>query len=325
VDGIERARFDPRETTSVQLHIGPETEVIEVRGEDAQGELALATLLVRWPELPRRGPLTDWIVLEGGQKVTIQLTPSRDEHGDLESARVEVSFAETQPIRAISLWAQQAWLGLTEWRRRSRDVSPGLRPGYSWLAKAAAAVAAVGIIAFAFILYQQQRTQIELPTPPRAALPTVPQIEPVSPRSPALPPVPPPSGQEPNQLIARATWNMAPDAALGAIRIEGTRSEATAVDLSLTQVTLLISLPVEDDRGQTYSRYRVTLVSAQKPVWTQTLRAPQASPGKRRHILSVVLFPQRLPREGSSAAQVEGQTRSGWQSLGQVPLDLMNR
>jgi hypothetical protein len=89
---------------------------------------------------------------------------------------------------------------------------------------------------------------------------------------------------------------------------------------------LLISLPVYDDETEeTYSSYHVTLSSAEKSIGQQMLRAPKISSNRRRHILSIDLFPQRLPERGAYDLRVEGQTQSGWQSLGHVLLNPLSR
>ncbi|MBI3950963.1 MAG: hypothetical protein HY314_10975 [Acidobacteria bacterium] len=323
VDGLERACFDPRRTPRIQLDVGAEADVIEVRDEDPQGELVLATLLVRSYQIAPGESFRDWAVLESGQKITIRLMPIRDASEEIEGAHVEIRYTETQPMQAIRSLAQRVWFGLADRPQRSHEVTGGLKPGYSWLAKAAAVVALV-VAAFVLVRLQRRPPQIEAPTPPRATLPTTPKIEPAAPTSPASPPVPP-TRPESSPLIARATWNIDPEAALGAVRIEATRGEATTVDLSRPQTALRISVPVEDEAGHAYSRYRVTLMSAEKPIWKHTLRAPETSSGKRRHVLSVILYPQRLSEKGRYAAQVEGHTSSGWHRLGQVSLNLTER
>jgi hypothetical protein len=94
-DGIECASFDPRQTPHVRFDIGPEVDVIEVRGQDAQGELTLTTLLVRCYDIPAGESCESWAVLDGGQKIAMRLTPQWDEDGELEAAHLEISYAET--------------------------------------------------------------------------------------------------------------------------------------------------------------------------------------------------------------------------------------
>jgi len=126
-------------------------------------------------------------------------------------------------------------------------------------------------------------------------------------------------------LIAQANWNPNPEAVLRAMRIEQTRSEVAQVDRSSRQTRLLISLPVHSDEGRIYSRYRVTLVVAGKEIWQPSFQAPPVGEDKRRRVLEVVLFPQRLPEANSYELRVEGRTPSGWQPLGHVLLNPLNR
>jgi hypothetical protein len=315
VDGIERTCFDPRQTTRVQLHIGPEADVLEVRGEDEQGELALATLLVRCYEIPVGGSFKDWIVLEGGQKVTIQLTPLRDANGDIEGAGVEVSYAETHPLRAISWLAQRAWFGLTEMVKRTREMPHGVGSDWSWLAKVGAAAALLAVVA-SLLWIQRQPSPPDLPRPPRADIPRPPETQPPAPPV----PTPPPVQEGGSPLMARATWSQDPATALRAIPIESTRDEVARVDVSRDQAMLFISVPADDAASRKYARYRITLGVAEKRFWQQTLRAPDVSLTGRDHIVNVVLFPRRLPERDSYNLRIEGQTRSGWQELGSVRL-----
>lgn len=59
---------------------------------------------------------------------------------------------------------------------------------------------------------------------------------------------------EPAFEIARVRWNTDPGALLRATRIEAVRGETQAIDLSLQQTTLLLSLPVYGEHRNAYSR-----------------------------------------------------------------------
>jgi len=187
------------------------------------------------------------------------------------------------------------------------------------LTRAAVAVVLVGAVAIVLWLYRQP-SHLDLPSAPRAQSPPPATTEPLVPTPPETPPIAPPVPEPAPVLIARASWRTDPEAALSALRIEPMRSEGVTIDLSRREVTLLLNLPVEDEEGHQYTRYRISLVSTGTPIWQQTLRAPQPGPGSSAPILSVDLFPQRLPERGPFDLRVAGRTRSGWQELGSLPL-----
>jgi hypothetical protein len=325
VDDAERATFDPRRTNSVQLDVEPEADLIEVRGEDAEGELLLAALMACCDDIPPGGSFRDWIVLEGGQKVTIQLTPVRGATGDIERAQVEVGYAETKPLRAVVWLAQRAWWGLMRmsgWADGRMGAEPPPTrpyahmptPVWSWLGRVSVAVVLMAAVG-AFIWYHL-RPLPGLPTPPRPEIARPPE----SPAPPVTSPTPPSIPPESPVLMARASWNRDPEAAFRAMRIESARSEGVSVDLSRGQASLLINLPAEDEEGRRYTRYQITLASAAKRLWQHTLRAPVAGASSSAHILEVELYPQQLPKSDSYDLQVEGETQAGWHPLGQVTL-----
>jgi hypothetical protein len=203
------------------------------------------------------------------------------------------------------------------------EVSEGFKPEYAWLAKVGVAVALV-IAVFMFIWFQLRPPQSQVPPPQRAEQPSMREKEPaVTP--PVTPPESPPAPKEAPLLIARATWSTDPEASLRAIRIEPTRSGAMAVDLSHSQATLFIRVPIDDETGEMYFRYRITLLAQDKPFWLLTLRAPEPAVTARAHILRVILFSQQLPESNSYDLQVEGRTESGWKPLGHVSLNPMSR
>ncbi|MBI3950854.1 MAG: hypothetical protein HY314_10425 [Acidobacteria bacterium] len=309
VDGIKQASFDPRQTSRFQLEVGPGAEVLEVRGQDAEGELTLAVLLLRSPWLPREEPFRDWIVMEGGQKVTIALTPIRDASQNIERTKVEVSYTEPHPLRALSWLAQRGWFGLTEMF--------GLRPKWFWVGATTVAMALT--IMVATLIWFRHLSLPEAPTPPRIELARPPEIEPASPIPPSTPNVSP-FPQESSLLIARAGWSMDPETMGQAIPIEALRGEAKPIDLSSRQMTVLISLPIYGPGDQPYTHYRLTLRTGEKSLSQRSLRAPHMVQNMPRHVLSVTLLPGQLPKAEAYELRVEGQTRNGWRQLGRVVL-----
>lgn len=325
VDEVERATFDPRRISSVQLDVGPEANLIEVRGEDTEGELPLAALMVCCDEIPSGGSFRDWIVLEGGQKVTIRLTPVRDAGGEVERAQVEVRYAETRILRAVVWLARRAWSGLmrlggwTDGRMSTQFKSPTRprihtpKPSWSWIGSVGVAVVLMVTVAL-FIWVQRQRAPVHLPEPPRAAIPEPPEPAPFQPPAPA--PVPPPTPK----LIAQATWSRDRETIAQAISIAATRAAASRVGLSDQQTTLLIRLSQYDEESQPYRRYQITLVASGKRLWQQTLAAPPVGLIEGEHVLKLTLLPNQFTKADTYELYVHAQSRSGWEPVGQALL-----
>jgi hypothetical protein len=302
VDGALAGIVDLRRTTRVQFHIGPDADVIEVRGQDVVGELSLATLMACYEQIPIGGVFRDSITRGGGQNVTVQLTPTWRADGDVEAARVDVSYAETHPLRALSWLAQRAWFG------SGTDFS---LPKASLIGKVAAALALI-IIAVTFIWYRLQPLP-GLPTPPRLEIARPPEdVDRGSPRTPH---------HEPRTtMLARAAWSLNPETLGQALPIETRRGEAKTIDLSSRQATVLLSLPIYGPGDQAYPHYRLTVRLGERSLWQQSLRAPPVVQNMPRHVLNVTLFPQQLPKAESYDLRMEGQTGSGWKPLGRVTL-----
>ncbi|MFL6209577.1 MAG: hypothetical protein ACJ74W_12040 [Pyrinomonadaceae bacterium] len=101
VDGIERARFDPHETRRTRFNLAEDAELIEVRAHDTAGaELLLAAHLVAHMGAGQGvQPADASITLEGGQKISLAVSPATHETGAL----VDVTYRETARLRAASL------------------------------------------------------------------------------------------------------------------------------------------------------------------------------------------------------------------------------
>lgn len=315
VDDVERAWFNPNRTTRVQLDIDPGARVIEVRGEDSQGALPVAILIPCCDDIPSGGSFRDSIVLEAGQKITIQLRPIRNESSDVEKANVEVSYSETRPIRAISWYAQRARLGFSDIIRQQRRSDKAML-GHVSLVKAAMVLALI-LTAVTLIWFQLRTPHFEGPSQLSAGPSPAPKIE-ASPLAPAV--SPPTTQRQALSLIARATWSRNPEAARQAIRLETERGEVPRIEISHFQRSVLIALPLADFDNLTYTYYRVTLVAADKPIWEKTLNAPRVSLSNRAHILNVLLSPRSVLKAEPLVLRFDGKTRSDWQLLGEVTL-----
>ncbi|HJQ23961.1 MAG TPA: hypothetical protein VKA60_08585 [Blastocatellia bacterium] len=311
VDGTERAAFDARRTAKLAFKIGPEANVIEVRGRDAEGELALATLLMRRPGVAAAETLRDRITLEGGQRVTISLTPVLNARQEVKETHVQLTYAETHPARAIAWWARRAWLGL------SREDSAAPATGYSWLLKGGV-IAALLLSLLGIIWLWQRPVEINLPSPPEIAAPPPPQVEP--PPAPPHTPVAPRVQPTPSSVVASAAWDTRPDAARLAIRIGPRRGSLPSINVARPQTTLLLALARADADDKAYRRYRITLAAADEAVWTQTLQAIIARTDSDTNVVRVKLFPRQFPQADSYRLRIEGETIDGWQALGQVVL-----
>ena len=319
IDDVLSYSFDPKMWSRGRLLIAPQAAVIEVRGQDTVGELTLATLLVGDAHVTE-GTFEDSVIQPGGQKVTVSLTPVRDANGAVKGAQVEVSYHHPGLKRSVSQLAQLIWFGSIG---RKNDLAR-LKPQHAWWLRTA--------VALAFIVVTSALVWWQLPLrPPRREIGLrektgqtqgEQQVEgktPIASLTPGPLPRQSPTLREVNPLVARATWSVDRDAALRAVSLESTRGETQMIDLSHRQTKVFLSLPVYDEQGRTYSRYRLTLSAPETSFfWQQTLRAPKVSLTGYAHILDLMLFTRRLPQTGHYDLQVEGSIDGAWRPLGKV-------
>jgi len=95
VDGVERARLNPVEQSSISFSADEDAELIEIKTTDGGGELLLATHL-----LTRNAAAS--ITLEGGQELSLSITQSDDA-----DFLITFGYRETNPLRAARLWWQR--------------------------------------------------------------------------------------------------------------------------------------------------------------------------------------------------------------------------
>jgi hypothetical protein len=316
VDGVERAAFDPRHEPRVAVRIKPAANVVEVRGKDGGGDLPLMTLLVDSCDIPSGEAIKDALLLEGGQKFSTSITPVINDTGDIEEVQVEINYAETRPVRVLALVFLRAWSLLGGTVSRPAAGLRELKPRYSWLALAS--VAAALILGVSAIIWRQlDQPVLELPPGPQVVLPPVPPPEVRDMPAPRDP------DEKPNRealAMVRTRWDFDPDALSRAIRIEERRGDIPAVTITTADPKLLTAVPRANAEGEVYLRYRVTLVAAESAVWRQILRRPQSDVSDRARVLEVTLSPGMLPRAESYQLRFEGESRSGWQTLGRVTL-----
>jgi hypothetical protein len=318
VDGVERAAFDPRHESRVAVRIKPTANVVEVRGQDGGGDLPLMTLLVEYYDIPSGEAIRDALLLEGGQKFSTSVTPVINNTGDLEEVQVEINYAETRPLRKLALLFLRAWSRLRESVSRPAAGWRELRPRLSWLALTGAVAAAI-LVLLAVVWQQLDQPKIDMPPAPQVVLPRVPP-----PGVQETPPPPNPNEEQPGRTLAMAQvrWDYDPDAFSRAIRIEERRSgDVPAVKVTGAYPKLLTAVARANAEGKVYLRYRIILVAAENPVWQQILRKPRGNMSDRASVLEVVLSPSMFPHADSYQLRFEGESQSGWQTLGRVALE----
>ncbi len=100
IDGEEYARLNPNEAGKVNFDLNEEAEVIEVRIVEKGSDVLLATNLLSFDDAEQKDAE---IVLEGGQKISFNLTPTKDEYGEITGARCGIAYEETGFLRRKAL------------------------------------------------------------------------------------------------------------------------------------------------------------------------------------------------------------------------------
>ena len=215
-----------------------------------------------------------------------------------------------------------ALLFLRGWSRLERNGSgpaAGLRelkPRYSWLVLTS--VAAALILGVSAIIWRQlDQPAIDITVGPQVEPPAVPPAE--------LQETPPPRNPNETQAagtlaMARARWDYDPDAFSRAVRIEERRGDIPAVKITRDHSMLLTAVPRANAEGEVYLRYRITLVAVENPVWRRILRKPRGDRSDRASVLEVALSPRMFPKADSYHLKFEGESQSGWQTLGRLAL-----
>jgi len=303
VDATNMQSIELSRTNRVEFSVGPEAGVIEVQGGTEQEALTLATLLVEFDLIPIGGAFRDEVVLEGGQKIEIELIPRRDSSGEVESAQVLVSYADTRLMRLLF--------------RPTREDQPenagSQRQRLVWVLVTCVLLAAVLL----FVWFQLRTVPQQVSPPQQAEQPKTEEEKPIQPAPPPAPPEQPPP-KDLTRALARASWSNDPQTALRSIQIEPTRGEVKQLELSRRQTQELLRIPAYNNDGAKYSHYRITLVLAGNRVWQETLRAPSVSLTSTSHILDLVLYGSRMSGTEPYDLQVEGRTQTSWKVLGHI-------
>jgi hypothetical protein len=156
VDSVERARIDLAVSGSINVALKDGDELVEVSALDGGERTLLATHLLGGVPSGAAARAKSEIVLEGGQRLTFKLSPAPDGAGDTARASIDISYGETEWLRAAAL----------SWRRLARRVtalsgSEG-RPAWSSLKPAFAALLLIVFAgALALLLFRNTRGPAE--------------------------------------------------------------------------------------------------------------------------------------------------------------------
>ena len=114
VDGNEKARINLEETDQVNFDLGDESELIEVRVVEKDGEIILATHLLSFEDLENGNQLQS-VLLEGGQKVSFNLQPTTDEYGEVVGINCGVEYAATESPKSVLATSENVGFSLSNW------------------------------------------------------------------------------------------------------------------------------------------------------------------------------------------------------------------
>ena len=155
VDGVERARFNPAEQSSISFSADEDAEIIEVKTTDPLGDLLLATHLLSSYGSDANDVVSS-IRLEGGQELSLSITRRQIEANGDPDLLVKFGYKETNPGRAARLWWQRLKLRLGQ----KRDLKDrGLPRGASISPRLMLAVSVVVISVVSYFAYVTLRSR----------------------------------------------------------------------------------------------------------------------------------------------------------------------
>ena len=226
VDGVERARLQPDRARSTKFTIENDAELVEVKTSDAQGELLLAMHLIDYDEVRADKSSMHRIVLEGGQSVSINTSPSSGEAAG--GIVVEVSYQEAMTFRA------RAFL----FGRSSQMLSPWLTQGAWRRARVLVPVLMLAFLIIAVIglrLYTHKRSELTV-APDKGAPPvrTPPAPEKATPEAEALrnatPAATPQGPSAPGPKVKKAEQGITSRTAARRLRVSQTKNQSRRQD-----------------------------------------------------------------------------------------------
>lgn len=129
VDGEEQARINLGECARARFDLDAAAELIEVRAVERENEIVLATHLLSFDEL-KEGNQRQSILLEGGQKVSFNLAPTKDSYGEVTGLSCGVEYAETAWRKRLALGLRQTKFAFSKTLNQSnRVLKPALTFG----------------------------------------------------------------------------------------------------------------------------------------------------------------------------------------------------
>ena len=153
VDGVERGHLDLNRRASVDFHLERDAELIEIRACDKIGdEFLMAThLIARGDEGEEAQPLNTSIILERGQELSINISPTQE----VADSVVTVNYRETNPLGTALLYFRQRVHAVGEFGQRIWNAQPVLTTML--------ALILVAVVIAAGIQYVKEETASKVP------------------------------------------------------------------------------------------------------------------------------------------------------------------
>jgi hypothetical protein len=105
-----------------------------------------------------------------------------------------------------------------------------------------------------------------------------------------------------------------------AIRLETRRGSAPRIPISKAAALLEVAVNRSNAEEREYIRYRLVLTADEKSIYEQILQPPRLPADRRAYVMRLALTPERFPKANSLRLRVDGETRSGWESVGEIVL-----
>lgn len=102
VDGVDYNRMDLKRERRVRLDLNREPELIEIWTSDETGDLLLASHLITYQQPDSAEPMPASLFLDGGQEISIVVSPSTDVSG----AVIDIAYEETLQKKTFSVLGQ---------------------------------------------------------------------------------------------------------------------------------------------------------------------------------------------------------------------------
>lgn len=153
LDGTECARLDLERSNRIKLELEDDAALIELVGHNENEELLLAAHILIYEDGPSGEESDSYsVVLEGGQKISLDLLLTRDDSGDVVKVSVEITYQKIcQATNSVLRWQE-----FKDWMFGAR----GLKREREWLASApAVALACVILTSAGFFILRALRSE----------------------------------------------------------------------------------------------------------------------------------------------------------------------